>query len=224
MGEYYDWVNVDRKEYICPNDFDFGNKRLESTGRGNVFLCALRELLSKEWAGDHVIFLGDEVLVPADSDNETLKTLYGHTVQAGDPGVAFTAQIETYINVSGLFKASEAEVRPEIEFYLEVLKNNKPMAHNEYGVDASDPFAGLFLRTGKDFRYTINHTKRVCYSFTETKILCPDHAQNDFVDPLPILMAYGCVSETGIWVGDIIGVGDKIPDGYVLLKEIVLDW
>lgn len=26
MGEYYDWVNVDRKEYICPNDFDCGNR------------------------------------------------------------------------------------------------------------------------------------------------------------------------------------------------------
>ena len=53
MGEYYDWVNVDRKEYINPNDFDFGNKKHESMGRGNVFLCALRELLSKEWEGVH---------------------------------------------------------------------------------------------------------------------------------------------------------------------------
>ena len=50
MGEYYDWVNVDRKEYISPNDFDFGNKRTESLVRRNVFLCALRDLLSKEWA------------------------------------------------------------------------------------------------------------------------------------------------------------------------------
>lgn len=29
MGEYYDWVNVDRKEYISPCDFDFGNKKHE---------------------------------------------------------------------------------------------------------------------------------------------------------------------------------------------------
>lgn len=26
MGEYYNWVNVDKKEYICPADFDYGNK------------------------------------------------------------------------------------------------------------------------------------------------------------------------------------------------------
>lgn len=30
MGEYYDWVNADKKECICPNDFDFGYKRTES--------------------------------------------------------------------------------------------------------------------------------------------------------------------------------------------------
>lgn len=30
MGEYYDWVNADKKECIGPNDFDFGYKRTES--------------------------------------------------------------------------------------------------------------------------------------------------------------------------------------------------
>ena len=25
MGEYYQWVNVDKKEYICPEDFDYGS-------------------------------------------------------------------------------------------------------------------------------------------------------------------------------------------------------
>lgn len=27
MGEYYSWVNVDRKEYICPGDFNSGSKK-----------------------------------------------------------------------------------------------------------------------------------------------------------------------------------------------------
>lgn len=30
MGEYYSWINVDKKEYICPADFDYGNKFHES--------------------------------------------------------------------------------------------------------------------------------------------------------------------------------------------------
>ena len=30
MGEYYDWVNIDKREYISPSDFDLGNKIHES--------------------------------------------------------------------------------------------------------------------------------------------------------------------------------------------------
>ena len=192
--------------------------------RRNAFLCALRELLSKEWAGSHVFFMGDEKSIPAETDNETLRILYGHTVKAGYPEDAFDTVIETYKNVSGLFNAAEAEVRQEIQFYLEDVKNNTPMVRNEYGVDISKPYEGLFLRTGLDFRYTINHTKRICYSFEDTRILYLDHTENDIADPLPILMGYGRVSETGAWVGDFIGVGNEMPDGYELLKEIFLDW
>lgn len=224
MGEYYNWVNVDRKEYICPNDFDLGNKKHESMWRRNEFLCALRELLSKEWANNHVFFMGDEKFIPADTDNKTLRILYGHTVKAGYPGHAFDTVFETYKNVSGLFKAAEAEVRPEIQYYLEDVKKHEPELTNEYGVDIANPFEGLFLRTGLDFPYTINHTKRVCYSFEDTRILYLNHTEDAFADPLPLLMGYGRVSKTGAWVGDIIGVGDRIPDGYELLNEIFLDW
>ncbi len=224
MGEYYDWVNVDKKEYICPNDFDFGNKRTESLVRGTAFLCALRELLSKEWAGDHIFWMGDEKLISEDEDNVTLRTLYEHTVQIGYPGDAFDTVCESYKNVSGLFKAAETEVRQEIGFYLEDLKNNEPYMNNEYGIDAEKPFEGLFLKDGMDFRYTVNHTRKVCYSFDGTKILYRDNTESDYVDPLPILMAYGRVTDTGIWVGDVIGVADEIPDGYELLKSIQLDW
>lgn len=24
MGEYYNWINVDKREYICPADFGYG--------------------------------------------------------------------------------------------------------------------------------------------------------------------------------------------------------
>ncbi len=44
MGEYYDWVNVDRKEYISPVDFNLGSKRHESMGRKNTVLRALHEM------------------------------------------------------------------------------------------------------------------------------------------------------------------------------------
>ena len=44
MGEYYNWVKVDKKEYISPNDFDFGNKRTESLGKCDALIRALRDL------------------------------------------------------------------------------------------------------------------------------------------------------------------------------------
>lgn len=33
MGEYFIWVNADKKEYIDPYDFDYGNKFRESMTR-----------------------------------------------------------------------------------------------------------------------------------------------------------------------------------------------
>lgn len=48
MGEYYDWVNVDRKEYICPSDFGMGNKLLESSNRHNS-LVVVKLLVEKTY-------------------------------------------------------------------------------------------------------------------------------------------------------------------------------
>ncbi len=192
--------------------------------RGNELLYALRELLSKEWAGTHIFFMGDEKLIPKDTDNETLKILYSHTVQKGYPEDAFDTVVETYKNVSGLFKAAEVEVRKEIANYLEDLKSTLFTVTNEYWIDETNPFEGLFLRDGQDFSYTINHTKRVCYSFEKTKILYLDGTVNEHSDPLPLLMSYGNIPEIGSWVGDIIGVSDEMPEGYELLDSIYLDW
>ena len=44
MGEYYNWINVDKKEYICPGDFDYGNKFHESMHKDSIPLHALHIL------------------------------------------------------------------------------------------------------------------------------------------------------------------------------------
>ncbi len=41
------------------------------------------------------------------------------------------------------------------------------------------------------FEYTINYTKKVCFSFNKTKILYLDGSESDYADPLPILIGYG---------------------------------
>ena len=51
MGEYFIWVNVDKKEYIDPYDFDYGNKFREYMTRQSEVLCALYALLASDWKG-----------------------------------------------------------------------------------------------------------------------------------------------------------------------------
>ena len=36
-------------------------------------------------------------------------------------------------------------------------------------------------------------------------------------------MGYGRVAEPGEWLGDIIGVSDSRPEGYLLLKKLYMD-
>ena len=36
-------------------------------------------------------------------------------------------------------------------------------------------------------------------------------------------MGYGRVTELGEWLGDIIGVSDRRPEGYLLLKKLYMD-
>ena len=214
MGEYFDWVNVDKKEYLCPVDFDLGSKLHESMFKENDLLRALRELLAAEWKGCRVLFLGDEC--DASGVPAGLYPLIPWRTE--EPVCA------CYRNVSGLFKAAEEEVRKGIEFYLDARERKDDPVPNGYGIDAKDPYRGLFLREGKTFRYTLNHTKKLGYSLTETKILFQNGTQSNSLDPFPLLLGCGRTADPGPWLGDIIGVADALPPDYRLLPEIYLDW
>lgn len=223
MGEYFNWVNVDRREYICPSDFDYGSKYHESMYIGNTFLKALRTLLSAEWKGCHILFLGDEGETPEKSTIGALASLQRQTELNNPNGHYFDMICETYRNVSCLFHEAESMAREEIDYYLEggrqYPKNDLP---NEYGIDIENPFEGLFLKTGRDFRYTINETKKMYYSIGLTKVYSNTGIELPNVDPLPMLMGYGRVAEPALWLGDIISVSDEIAPGYALLQEIHL--
>lgn len=223
MGEYYNWVNVDRKEYICPADFGYGAKRYESCHRDGAVLSALRNLLSKEWKGCKVFWMGDESPLPKKIDNELFSILKRDCDEAGYPGDMFDTVYETYKNVSGLFKVTEEHVKQEISWYIEDLIDGKMDLINEYGINPIDPFEGLFLRKGENYRYVINQTKGIGYSFETTKILWIDGKKSDFVDPLPFLLGYGNYYEPGKWIGDIIVVEDELPDGVSLIESIALN-
>ena len=221
MGEYFNWVNVDRREYICPSDFDFGSKYHESMHIGNTFLKALRTLLSTEWKGCRILFLGDEGENPGRSSTGVLASLQEQTELYDPKGHYFDMICETYRNVSGLFHEAESEVRKEISYYLEDYRqgpnNDLP---NEYGIDIENPFKGLFLKTGRDFLYTINETKKVYYALGLTKVYGNTGIELLDVDPLPMLMGYGRVAEPALWLGDIIRVSDEPELEYALLEEV----
>ena len=216
MGECYQWVNVDKKEYISPVDFGYGSKRWQTLHVGNDFLCALYKLLATDWAGDHIIWLGDELSRLKSPDNVSLEILYQDTLESGYPGSSVDTVDELYINISGTFKEAEEEVRDELEYYLSLIR--------QYGIRVDDPFKGFFSREGRDFLYTINHTKKVYFSLDITKVLYLNGSECDFANPLPILLGCGKSCNTGNWVGDGISTSDEIPKDYVFLTEIYLDW
>lgn len=228
MGEHFNWVNVDKKEYLCPSDFGLRNKQLESVFCGNRLIAALYTLLADEWNGDHILFLGDECPVPDHPDREALRILNCDT-KKHHAGHYYDTIVETYRNVSGLFCDAETEVRQEIQYYLDYLHDynsgkRTEFPANEYGIDSDRPFDGLFAKKGMNFPYIINYTKKAYYSFALTRILQKDRSESIYSDPLPLLLEYGRRENCGVWVGDSIGASSTIPSEYTLIKEIVLDW
>ena len=232
MGEYYSWVNVDRKEYICPADFGMGNKLMETSVPHNVFLCAFRELLGSEWRNSHILFLGDSKDLTEDDNNETLCLLYKHSEESGYKGIGIDTIVETYANRSGWFSAAEKDVRKEIEYYLKELEIGEKDAYNEYSVDPANPYKDLFIRKGKDYKYTVNYTKRIYYSPDDIKFIRNNPCNSDYhdndslmhpkIDPIPFLMRHG-YDGVGDWVGDIIGVSDEIPERFTPINEVIVD-
>lgn len=221
MGEYFDWVNVNKREYISPGDFDYDNRFHGSLHKSNPVLRALHELLSERWKGDPVVFLGDEVNIPKDTPYGLLHILL---VQAGTDHY-YDFICENYRNVSCLFRDAEKEVREGISNYIYDIKDRGSFEYaNEYGIDIRRPFAGLFSLKGRTFPYIINHTKGVYYSLSETPILYQDGGVCDYADPLPILLGYGRTAEPGLWLGDAVGVSDEISSACTPVKEIYLDW
>ena len=221
MAEYFDWVNVNKKEYLYPHDFDCGAKFHETWHRDNVVLRALYELLAGPWQGDPIVFIGDDINIPEDTPYGLLREL--HTQAAG--GDHLDHIYENYRNMSCLFQAAETEVREKIGYYLEdVLRVGTFKNENEYGIDIRRPFAGLFGLTGKSFRYIVNHTKKAYYSLGETPILYKDGTPCEYVDPLPLLLGFGRSTDPGVWLGDVVGVADEVSSDYEPLKEVYLDW
>ena len=219
MGEYFRWVNISKREYLCPNDFDCGNKFYESGHKRDPVMRALHELLSFRWKGDAIVFLGDEGQILPDAHYGILREL---DMQAKSDDY-FDYICENYRNISCLFRETEKVVREEIEDYLEADQKGCPHEQvNQYGIEIHDPFAGLFAMKGRNFRYTVNHTKKEYYSSEEIRVYHESGYSYEYLDPLPVLMGYGRSVKPGLWLDDTIGVSDEVDSKYSFLSEICL--
>lgn len=61
MGQYFKFVNFDKKEMISPYDYDNLAKVMEHSYQGNKFLAAAEKLIRTDWKGDRVLYIGDYV-------------------------------------------------------------------------------------------------------------------------------------------------------------------
>lgn len=224
MSEYFNWINIDRKEYLEPADFDWAINYHHSLQTGNPLLPALRELLATDWKGCRIIHFGDERVLPHEMAVELFKPVNEFSTRDDFPDGIYEIYGE-YKNVSCLFESAEKEVREHIQNFVHSLDSEIEEC-NDYQIDPIDPYKGLFKRKGQNFEYTINHTKREYYSLDSTKMFMLDGTEygNHQEDPLGYLVGYGRVCPDGPWLGDIIGVSDEIPEGYKFLDKIYFNW
>ena len=210
MATYYDWVNIDKKEYICPNDFGIRNKMHESDYENNPLLGALYSLLANEWKDDKIILLGDFDF--RDETNPTLlKRLYAEMDACGQKGYIAEYVWETYKKVSTLFKDVDHEFRYEIDYML----NHDYRDIIFYGMNKEVPYDKLFTRGPAYFRYTINHSKKEFFDMEKTRhtYINDDGGAPLRINPISMLLAYPGSGDkcTGLWLGDSIEVSMEPP-------------
>ena len=216
MGEYYKWVNIDKKEYISPSDFDMGNKLFESSVDNNPLLNALCTLVLNRWKNNRVIFLGDECQIPEENKNMVLQELRKQWIEYGGIGYIEECVYERFKNVSCLFRESEAYVKKVID---ELLVDRD--IFNEYGLNLDRPYEGLFELKGSYCKYIINITKHMYISSDKFEKKKDSTGEEYRVNPLPFLMAYGRTADSnmGSWIGDIISFSNEKPLGIDELEK-----
>ena len=59
MGQYYNPIAIDKKEYVYSHDFGSGLKLMEHSYVGNDFVREVEKLLNDQWAGSRFVWAGD---------------------------------------------------------------------------------------------------------------------------------------------------------------------
>ncbi|MDO4870452.1 MAG: hypothetical protein Q4A65_09245 [Bacillota bacterium] len=117
MGQYFMWLNPVKGEYIDPFDFHHGGKRRESAWVGCKILDALFTLMSNEWKGDPIVWIGDDYARLHDENNPVLRIT--ERICGSEP---YDYAIDHFKNVSCQFSNCDKSNVVTEEFHIDTLK------------------------------------------------------------------------------------------------------
>lgn len=201
MGEYYEFVNLDKKEYLTPGYFgsaiNFSNCRQVD----NDFINSAYTLMNSSWKNDTVLFLGDESSLKSNGNPIIEELINKYSSNPMDE-----CAYENGPNISRLFKATKEELTgPDAYYYNEDKELEENYLKRVY---KALPFSKDFIF----YRYIFNHTRR---QYIDRNKL-GDCGDAYYVDPFPALIGVGRHSEydypnfrksnIGMWIGDDIEI------------------
>jgi hypothetical protein len=221
MGQYFDWVDLDKREYIDGFPWRGGPKLRESSWLGNEETNAALTLLAGRWAGDRVVFLGDYAkfkdetdpfrrAVELELDGRVLDDYY----MPGDES-----------DVTGLF-ASVKESPCNFRWTEDCRKV---------------PYAGPFTLQIEEFRYVVNETAHQYVDRERAPVTDVLRGEICRWDPIPELLCSerdkgacnvadlpGSNEEydiVGAWFGHIVRpTNEEPPSGYARVASRYIYW
>lgn len=78
MGQYFIAVNLSKKEYLHPHDYDTGAKLTEHSWVGDNLIDAVINLLADEWKHDRIVWAGDYAEIGLFVPGSSKKNLYDY--------------------------------------------------------------------------------------------------------------------------------------------------
>ena len=211
MGQYYTFVNMDKKERLYSHSFGSGLKLMESAYVGNSYIEAAAHLLAGSWKGDRVFYCGDYAW--DDPDGSACDRL--HELSDRDP-YEYADQCD---DISTRFAACEGNTRLE---GFETAAGGRGFR--------SVPLEGAFDIKPEHYRYVVNETKGLFVDRETAPVAWVWVEGSDYgivrSDPLPLFLAIGnglgggdywgpSEKQVGSWAGDaIVPTNERPSEGF----------
>lgn len=204
MGQYYLPISLDKKEWMYSHDYDNGLKLMEHSYLKNNFVQTVETLLMPQgsWHKTRIVWAGDYA--------DDIHLLNDIDLAVKDLSDALEDKIEedSKINLNQLCKEDGRTDGVPDKYKPFICNKIKP---DEKSVPDS-------------FRYIVNYSKSAFID--KTKV--PEYGDGYQIHPLPLMTCQGNgqgggdyhaqgegeENIVGSWAGDIIGIEEKVPEGF----------